>query len=188
MNNTCILCPQFFDWYSIYDTEYTYYILYQSKNCGHRIHVLYTVSVEKLWTQNTRIIYCISRRLLILSNEEKRMIMKILKKEWFIWKFWKRGVVEKRREEETKSMPHAPVDTMVSVSHLPVQKTKNKSITDPRFLHDSSISFILYNGCIVDILMWIKKKVWYKIYFMWKCKIILIVNVIIFLCYFIIVI
>ena len=29
MNNTCILCPQFFDWYSIrrktVDTEYTYY-------------------------------------------------------------------------------------------------------------------------------------------------------------------
>ena len=40
----------------------------------------YTVSVEKLWTQNTRIIHDV-RRLLILSNEEKRMIMKILKKE-----------------------------------------------------------------------------------------------------------
>jgi hypothetical protein len=26
-----------------------------------------------------------------LSNEEKRMIMKILKKEWLIWKFWKKG-------------------------------------------------------------------------------------------------
>ena len=37
--------------------------------------------------------------------------MKILKKEWFIWKFWKKGgVVEKRGEEETKSMPHAPVE------------------------------------------------------------------------------
>jgi hypothetical protein len=34
-------------------------ILYQSKNCGQRIHVLF----------------------MILSNEEKRMIMKILKKE-----------------------------------------------------------------------------------------------------------
>ena len=64
--------------------------------------------VEKLWTQNTRIIHDVWR-LLILSNEEKRTIMKILKKEWFIWKFWKRGVVEKRGEEETKSMPHAPV-------------------------------------------------------------------------------
>ena len=41
--------------------------------------------------------------------KKKRMIMKILKKEWFIWKFWKKGgVVEKRGEEETKSMPHAP--------------------------------------------------------------------------------
>jgi len=25
-----------------------------------------------------------------LSNEEKRIIMKILKKEW-LWKFWKKG-------------------------------------------------------------------------------------------------
>ena len=46
-------------------------------------------------TQNTRIIHDVWR-LLILSNEEKRMIMKILKKEWFIWKFWKRRIVEKR--------------------------------------------------------------------------------------------
>ena len=51
---------------------------------------LYTVSVGKLWTQNTRIIHDVWR-LLILSNEEKRMIMNILKKEWFIWKFWKKG-------------------------------------------------------------------------------------------------
>jgi hypothetical protein len=26
-----------------------------------------------------------------VKNEEKGMIMKILKKEWLIWKFWKRG-------------------------------------------------------------------------------------------------
>ena len=38
-------------------------------------HLLsYTVSVEQLWTRNTRIIHDVSR-LLILSNEEKRMIM-----------------------------------------------------------------------------------------------------------------
>jgi hypothetical protein len=40
----------------------------------------YTVSVEKMWTQNTRIIHDVWR-LLISSNEEKRMTMKILKKE-----------------------------------------------------------------------------------------------------------
>ena len=69
----------------------------------------YTVPVEKLWTQNTRIIHDVWR-LLILSNEEKRMIMKILKKEW-LWKFWKKGGRGSREkgEEETKSMPHAPV-------------------------------------------------------------------------------
>ena len=43
--------------------------------------------------------------------KKKRMIMKILKKEWFIWKFWKEGGGGSREkgEEETKSMPHAPV-------------------------------------------------------------------------------
>ena len=35
--------------------------------------------------------------------------MKILKKEWFIWKFWKRGGSREKGEEEAKSMPHAPV-------------------------------------------------------------------------------
>ena len=73
-----------------------------------------TVSVEKLWKQNTRIIHDVWR-LLILSNEEKRMIIKILKKEW-LWKFWKKGVgggggggSREKGEKETKSMPHAPV-------------------------------------------------------------------------------
>jgi hypothetical protein len=51
----------------------------------------YTVSVEKLWTQNTRIIHDVWR-LLILSNEEKTndyenfekgmIYMNILKKGW----------------------------------------------------------------------------------------------------------
>ena len=62
MNNTCILCPHFFELFMMYDVYW----------------------------------YC--------QMKKKRMIMKILKKEWFIWKFWKRG------EEETKSMPHAPVN------------------------------------------------------------------------------
>ena len=74
---------------------------------------MYSVStvfrLEKLWTQNTRIIHDVWR-LLILSNEEKTNDYEKFEKEWFIWKFWKRGgVVEKRGEEETKSMPHAPV-------------------------------------------------------------------------------
>ena len=66
---------------------------YQSKNCGYRIHVLFMM-YDVYW-------YC-----------------QMKKKEW-LWKFWKRndlyenfekrGVVEKRGEEETKSMPHAPV-------------------------------------------------------------------------------
>jgi hypothetical protein len=122
MNNTCILCPQFFDWYSVREKVsnsififraisltsvgkppcffYTFYLvyiwhcriklflrhlpncpcsnfLYQSKNCGHRIHVLFMM-YDVYW-------YC-----------------QMKKNEW-LWKFWKRG------EEETKSMPHAPV-------------------------------------------------------------------------------
>ena len=50
-------------------------ILYQSKKCGHRIHVLFMM-YDVYW-------YC--------QIKKKRMIMKILKKEWFIWKFWKKG-------------------------------------------------------------------------------------------------
>ena len=50
-------------------------ILYQSKCCGLRIHVLFMMyDVYR---------YC--------QMKKKRMIMKILKKEWFIWKFWKKG-------------------------------------------------------------------------------------------------
>ena len=77
-------------------------ILYQSKKCGHRIHVLFMM-YDVYW-------YC--------KMKKKRMIMKILKKEWFIWKFWKKGgVVEKRGEEETKSMPHAPVEHTAGNRH-----------------------------------------------------------------------
>jgi hypothetical protein len=149
MNNTCILCPQFFDWYSIREkvsnsififrgislfylvyiwhcriklflrhlpkcpcSDFSRYVdLFQeispriAKQLRFQVKLYhirrkyenvvayllsYTVSVEKLWTQNTRIIHDVWR-LLLLSNEEKRMIMNILKKEWFIWKFWKKG-------------------------------------------------------------------------------------------------
>ena len=48
---------------------------YKSKKCGHRIHVLFMM-YDVYW-------YC--------QMKKKRMIMKILKKEWFIWKFWKKG-------------------------------------------------------------------------------------------------
>jgi hypothetical protein len=68
-----------------------WYSKYQSKNCGYRIHVLFMM-YDVYW-------YC-----------------QMKKKEW-LWKCWKRndlyenfekgGVVEKRGQEETKSMPHA---------------------------------------------------------------------------------
>jgi hypothetical protein len=48
----------------------------------------YTVSVEKLWTQNARIIHDVYW---YYQMKKKRMIMNILKKEWFIWKFWKKA-------------------------------------------------------------------------------------------------
>jgi hypothetical protein len=44
-------------------------ILYQSKNCGHRIDVLFMM-YDVYW-------YC--------QMKKKRMIMKFFKKEWFIW-------------------------------------------------------------------------------------------------------
>ena len=50
------------------------------------------------------------------------MIMKILKRNDLYENFEKRGVVEKRGEEETKSMPHAPVDmTYISVDMQQLQ-------------------------------------------------------------------
>jgi hypothetical protein len=72
---------------------YLFSILCQSKNCGHRIHVLFMM-YDVYW-------YCQRK-----------------KNEW-LWTFWNRNdlyenfekgeVVEKSGEEETKSMPHAPV-------------------------------------------------------------------------------
>ena len=59
--------------------------IWKNRIPNHAYLLSYTVSVKKLWTQKTRIIHDVWR-LLILSNEEKWMIMKILKKEWFIWK------------------------------------------------------------------------------------------------------
>ena len=63
----------------------------------------YTVSVEKMWTQNTRIIHNVWR-LLILSNEEKTNDYENFEKGMIYMK-----ILQKRGEEETKSMPHAPV-------------------------------------------------------------------------------
>ena len=77
-------------------------ILYQSKNCGHRIHVLFMM-YDVYW-------YC--------QVKKKRMIMKILKKEWFISK---QRIVEKRGEEETKSMSNAPVGVVYSIQHYMVK-------------------------------------------------------------------
>ena len=73
-----------------------YLILYQSKNCGHRIHVHLYYS----WCMTSTDIVK-RRKTNDYENFEKGMIyMKILKKG---------GVVEKRGEEETKSMPQVPV-------------------------------------------------------------------------------
>ena len=67
-----------------------------------------------------------------------------MKKNEWLWKFWKRndyenfekrGVVEKRREEETKSMPHAPV-----------AKTAEQQTTgNPTFAPLTSIFVVPYN-------------------------------------------
>ena len=64
-------------------------ILYQSKKCGHRIHVLFMM-YDVYW-------YC--------QMKKKRMIMKILKKEWFIWKFWKKGGGSREKGGRRKRNP-----------------------------------------------------------------------------------
>jgi hypothetical protein len=54
-----------------------------------------------------------------LSNEEKGMIMKILKKELIMIILKKGGgVVEKRGEEETKYRPHGPVVKRLADAYL----------------------------------------------------------------------
>ena len=70
-----------------------WYSKYQSKNCGYRIHVLFMM-YDVYW-------YC--------QMKKKEWLWKIWKRNDLYENFEKRGVVEKRGEEETKSMPHAPV-------------------------------------------------------------------------------
>ena len=73
-------------------------ILYQSKRCGHRIHVLFMM-YDVYW-------YC--------QMKKKRMIMKILKKEWFIWKFEKRG--DSREKGGGGNEIHAPSALLYCIS------------------------------------------------------------------------
>ena len=71
---------------------------------------------EKLWTQNTCIIHDVWR-LLILSNGEKTNDYENFEKGMIYMKILKKGgVVEKMGEEETKSMPHAPVDFITNTA------------------------------------------------------------------------
>ena len=120
----------------------------------------YKRPVEKMWTQNTCIIHDVWR-LLILSNEEKTndyenfekgmIYMKILKK--------KGGVVEKRGEEETKSMPHAPVATTKSkyydhivLLYLESRRCRYRSIIFACFyLYTTVVIFIDYSD--IDKMM-----------------------------------
>ena len=68
-----------------------------------------------MWTQNTCIIHDVWP-LLILSNEEKTNDYENFEKEMIYMKILKKGgVVEKRGEEETKSMPHAPVSFAIII-------------------------------------------------------------------------
>ena len=84
-------------------------ILYQSKNCGHRIHVLFMM-YDVYW-------YC-----------------QMKKNEW-LWKFWKtndlyenfekKGGSREKGEEEMKSMPHAPVEVII---HTLSKRDNSKTI------------------------------------------------------------
>jgi hypothetical protein len=112
-------------------------------------------------------------RLLILSNVEKRTIMKILKKEWFIWKFWKRGGSREKGEEETKSMPHAPVYKISKIAkivnfsgkcyiggfkHLVGSKVWQLDRKWPS--HPSKFSIIWSNNVRINECIWLFVKMW----------------------------
>jgi hypothetical protein len=47
--------------------------------------------IKTVDTEYTYYSWCMTSTDIKLSNEEKRMIMNILKKEWLIWKFSKNG-------------------------------------------------------------------------------------------------
>jgi hypothetical protein len=88
--------------------------LYQSKNCGHRIHVLFMM-YDVYW-------YC-----------------QMKKNEW-LWKFWKRG------EEETKSMPHAPV--VRRHFHSPCPRYTNLWVVLPILdVHCCWVLILYFSGC-----------------------------------------
>ena len=99
-----------------------------------------TVSVEQLWTKNTRIIHDVWRLLILSMN----------KNEW-IWKFWKRVVVEKRGggEEETKSMLHAPVLSPKIIEH-------KKDNDMWRWNRHKTVAGL--NRLLDNILMWLSRK------------------------------
>ena len=111
MNNTCILCPHFFDWYS---------------NSGHRIHVLFMM-YDVYW-------YC--------QMKKKRMIMKILKKEWFIWKFWKKGGGSSREKGGGGNEIHAPCGCAIKTQLLSFWYCKGFNAT----FNNISISIIEQSG------------------------------------------
>jgi hypothetical protein len=56
----------------MYSVSTFFRLIQYKRECGHRIHVLFMM-YDIYW-------YC--------QMKKKRMIMKILKKEWFIWKFF----------------------------------------------------------------------------------------------------
>jgi hypothetical protein len=89
-------------WGAFYSPSLHIIVIYST--CGYFVVDCPMLSVEKLWTQNTRIIHDVWR-LLILSNEEKGMIMKILKKEWLIGKFWKKGGSRERGRRKRNPCP-----------------------------------------------------------------------------------
>ena len=92
------------------------------------------------WSCLPSILYCISRKTVDTEYTyyswcmTSTDIVKWRKNEW-LWKFWKRndlyenfekrgGVVEKRGEEETKSMAHAPVLKYIGMTNINILKRK----------------------------------------------------------------
>ena len=95
----------------------TYISILYCCNCWYNYECIFVIAP---WGTliGIKILYCIVLywiirvRLLILSNEEKTNDYENFKKGMIYMKILKKGgVVEKRGEEETKSMPHAPVSS-----------------------------------------------------------------------------
>jgi hypothetical protein len=66
--------------------------------------------------------------------KKKRMIMKILKKEWFIWKFWKKGGSRERGGGGNEIHAPCACETNWNFKHLINKKSIREKVSNSIFI------------------------------------------------------